>query len=230
MFVMVAGLPRTGTTVVASFLNSIEGATIWGEPHRSKGVSGDMPMRSRYGETHFRPRGNVVDQIESFADMNNLWLYGLKEVEDPHLGVSPMEIASEQGDRLDLVFVMIRNPRKTWTSLDAIGHSRGLGWSVDIFADEYIKFANFSLNNNKTVPVIMSAFLRSPVVYMQGKLGLEIAGGLRLLQYTGGGDPHTTPLGSVIRGSDNRLEYDGEELDEAEELYRRIISEENSGV
>lgn len=230
MFVMVAGLPRSGTTVVASFLNSIEGATIWGEPHRSSGVSGGIPMRTRYGDANFSPRDGVMDQIETFAAEKGLWLYGLKEVTDSTLGVFPMEIASKYDDRIDLVFAMVRNPRKTWASIHAIGHDKGLGWSVDIFADEYIKFANFSLDNNKAVPIVMSRFIKNPRAYMQSKLGFEIVGSSKLLQYTGGGDPATVQPGSIIRNADDRPPYIGPELNAASELYKEVVNMEKFNV
>lgn len=228
MSVMVAGLPRTGTTVVASFLNSIDGATIWGEPHRSQAVS--IPMRTRYGDADFSPIDDVMDQIELFAAEKGLWLYGLKEVMDPTLGVFPMEIASKYEDRIDLVLAMIRDPRKAWMSIYAIGHAKGLGWSAEVFANEYIKFTDLILDNNKAMPVVMSRFIRNPKAYMQSKLGLKIAGDLKLLQYTGGGDPATVQPGSVIRNVDNRTSYIGPELNAASELYKEVVNMEKFNV
>lgn len=230
MFVIITGLPRAGTTIVTSFLNSLEGATVWGEPHRSAGKSKPFTMLSRHAPINFKPDYDIVDQINAYADVHDLWLRGFKEVLDTNLKVFPIDIISRYEDRTDVSLVMFRDPRKTWSSMYAIGHNRGLGISVERFCDMYIELGEFCLEHENSVPVVMSKFISAPVAYMGKKLALEISGAPKLLQYTGGGDPHTIQPGTVIHGADGRPSYIGPELDAASKMYNEIVGMEKSNV
>jgi len=225
MFLMVAGLPRTGTTIVASFLNSLDEAIVWGEPHRSIGRRGSFPVRTRHATFNFQPRASIPDQINIFADGNNLWLRGFKEVLDTNLKLDPIDLIAKYEHEIDLSLVMIRDPRKTWSSMLAIGHNKGLGISINEFSDLYIQYAEFCYSWDNVIPIILSNFTANPTSYLKKKLDFDISGATKLLQYTGGGDPHTIQDGTIVHIADNRVPYVGDELDDASKLYERIVLE-----
>lgn len=232
--VAIIGMPRSGTTVLASFLNSIDGAMIWGEPHRSRGKPHAVKMPSRYGTVILHPEMEILPQLKSYASAYGLWMFGFKEVYDSIMRLDPINLVSSHGNALDWVFVSIRNPRKNWSSMLAIGHANMLGMDVTGFMRAYKRFIDFSRYVNfegaytgvtapKVFPVVMEKFISNPVAYISSLIGYQIEGAPKLLRYTGGGDPHTIRMGTRIRKEDIRPAYLGADLAPLDVLYRQLL-------
>lgn len=215
MSVFVYGMPRSGTTIIASLLNSIEGATVWGEPHRSSHM---IYMGTRYGNVLMDPGHNILDQIESFATHNELWLYGFKEVFDPALGIFLHDLVGRYFEKLDKIIICIRDPRKVWASMAGIGHATELGLRISDFSEAYLRHIDFAFEHPKASGAVLDLILANPIL-LSGVIGVQLHKYDGLRQYTGGGDPHTIQGGAILRSVDARPPYTGHELYNAFERY-----------
>lgn len=221
--VAVIGLPRSGTTITCSFLNSIEKASVWGEPHRSYRKIIPTRFHTRYGDYDLLPMVDVLSQIKSFAEMKNLVMYGFKEVVDPKLGIDPVSLVKDYGARIDRVLMPLRDPRKVYKSMTDIGHAKHM--DPDEFNDRYIWMTEYVLSLPHGGIVDLDKFRLKPAEVMSDALDLSIEqtdSRIKLLQFTGGGDPHTIKH-SRIKRKDYRDSWRGAALNSAHKLYLSML-------
>lgn len=221
--VAVIGTPRSGSTIITSFLNSLDGATIWGEPHGyHMSIRERIPFKTRHGDGVLVPGNDVLSQIEKFATEHNLLIYGFKDLWDATKGICPIEIVTDYGGRLDKVLLSTRHPRKTYASMIALGHPDSI--TAKIFSDKYVEFCEYCLDNEKCTPIFLDSFRESPIRSVGAATGWTIDGALEMKQYTGGGDPHGMQSSSIMP-HDGRGPYTGSELNDATEAYHALIKE-----
>lgn len=219
--IAVIGMPRSGTTIVCSFLNSLDRSSVWGEAHRVTWMQLPRIMPTRYGNGILYPYTEVLGQMKDFAVYHDLLIYGSKDV--PDLYIDPIEIVEGYGDRLDKVFVVFRNPRKVWKSMCSLGHTSGLGIKEADFIAMYNEYMKYCLQTDNAISVVLERFRNSPKGYMSAKLGYPIVGNSTLLRYTGTGSPHTTRDGTTIHKNNEREEDDSPSLNTATRLYSEIL-------
>lgn len=222
--VAVIGMPRSGSTIVTALLNSFNRAAVLGEPHRSFGKPTVTEFTTRHGSLALKPQIEVLGQIEGFAAEHGLNLFGFKEVLDPLNQVFPIELVEDYADRLDYVFVTIRNPRRNYSSLVQLGHARSLKMSPSDFVTDYGMFidAVIDLIHPQIVPVILEKFRVDPLGHIGQVTGWPVSGTYQLKAYAGGGDPHAQVAATVER-HDYRPPYAGAELDEADDYYNEAL-------
>lgn len=220
--VAVIGMPRSGSTIVTSLLNSFNGAAMFGEPHRSYGKPSPTKFATRHGDLVLRPKEDVLTQITRFALERNLDLFGFKEVFDSSMTIDPLNLVESYGDRVDLVFVTIRDPRRNYSSLVQLGHAKSLGLTPEKFVEEYKRFVIELALWKKYVPVILEKFRTGPLEQIRRVTGWEVPGQYKMKQYSGGGDPHAM-VATLVNRNDYRPRYIGPELDEADEYYNRAL-------
>ena len=215
--VAIIGMPRSGTTIVASFINSLDRATIFGEAGKLPKLFNDpRPFDTRYGRLMMLPQENILKQIEGFAIKHDLLIYGTKNVFDPWVDPTSMDYSE-----YDHVYVMFRNPRKVWSSMVALNNASGLGMNVDMFIEKHRDFVDFCLSTEKAKPIILDRFRESPIAYMSQQMGIEINGPVVLEQYTGGGDPNAIKDKEVRRKS-QRVPDENPALDKAASAYMEV--------
>lgn len=216
----IIGMPRSGTTIVASFINSLDRATIWGEAHRIVGKTFRRIMNTRYGTGMLRPNHSVLTQVEQFAVNHNLLIYGTKDVLDS-IVTDPIAIYRSYGTRYDHVFVTFRDPRKTWASIKALGNARGLRMTENEFIWRHNAFVDYCIRMNNATPIILERFRKDPIGYMSTQMGLEISGPVILEQYTGTGDAHAK-YDKEIRPETKRIPDDSPALNKACDAYMEV--------
>jgi hypothetical protein len=216
----VIGMPRSGTTIVTSFINSLDRATMWGEAHRVVSKTFPRIMATRHGTGILMPDMNVLSQVETFADKHNLLIYGTKDVYDS-IVTDPVATYRSYGERYDHVFVTFRDPRKTWASMKAIGHARELGMTEKEFIWKHNSFVNYCVRFRNATPIILERFRKDPIGYMSIQMGIEISGPLIFQQYTGGGDVHAM-YDKSVRSVSSRIPDPSLALDEACAAYMEV--------
>ena len=212
----VIGMPRSGTTIVTSFINSLDRATMWGEAHKIWGGN-DRTLSTRYGDGRLKNGPDVLGQVEAFAIKHDLLIYGTKDVVDA-IVTDPIATYRSYGTRYDHVFVTFRNPRKMWTSIKELGHADGLGMTENDFIWKHNAFVNYCIRFKNATPIILERFRKDPIGYMSTQMGFEITGPVVLEKYTGGGDPHTIK-DTEIRRESNRISDPSPALDKACAAY-----------
>jgi hypothetical protein len=204
MRLAIIGMPRSGTTITCSYVNSLDGASVWGEPHRGQTRFPGVPLRSRYGDISLG-KGEVLAQIEDFARENGLSIYGFKEPLDTYIPVDPIEVASGYGDRLDKILVTVRDPGRNFMSMLALANITEK--QVEEYATHYTRFTDFCFVEKRATPIILERFVKDPRGYMARKLGLPEPEKVSLKTYTGGGDG-TATWSREIFPSDDRKRYE----------------------
>lgn len=222
--IAVIGMPRSGSTIVTSLLNSFNQAAVFGEPHRSYDKPTVTEFPTRYGPLMLEPRVEVLGQIEKFAMRHRLEMFGFKEVLDPLNNVLPIEIVEGYGERLDYIFVTVRDPRRNYSSLVQLGHAKSLDMSPQAFTAEFRRFAEgiLSFHLPPIIPVVLEKLRMDPMGHIRQVTGWEAPGQYTMQQYSGGGDPHAMKATLVMK-TDYRPRYEGNELDEADEYYNAIL-------
>lgn len=116
-FVLVTGLSRSGTTLIASILNSCDNAVILSEPNNCIRVNGWAWM-DKLGTEPKRSRMMAEPDIIPFLDSFNIDLAGVKEVllEKNHEETDGPLLCDYAIDRADLVLVSLRDPIATFAS------------------------------------------------------------------------------------------------------------------
>lgn len=224
--VAIIGMPRSGTTIITSFLNSLDGAIVVGEPHRMAmreapdGFRWPTIIDTRFNQFHIRPEEDVLQQIERFAEFNYLNIYGFKEA---CMGVlDPIRLVLGYGSRIDIVIVTMRDPRKTYNSmflLSPTGHPP----PIYDFSDTFVNLVSATFAYQKFRPVILDHFRADPIRAIELATGWKLGGELNLKKYAGGGDPSAATTKRII-GVDRRAQYGGHELDIADEAYQEILN------
>ena len=217
----IIGMPRSGTTIVASFINSLDRATIWGEAHRVWARTSPIMMDTRYGIGVLRNSGDVLGQVKAFAEKNDLLIYGTKDVLDG-IVTDPIATYRSYGWKYDQVFVVFRNPRKVWASMKSLGNASGLGMTEDRFIQKSNAFVDYCIRTNNATPIILERFREDPIKYMSTKMGLEISGPVILEKYSGTGDRGAMHA-KEIRPITKRMPDDSPALDRAVEAYMEVL-------
>lgn len=221
--VAVIGMPRSGSTIIASFINSIDRATIWGEPHHYQ-AQNNVVFKTRYGNRVLIKDADVLQQIRDFSAKKDLAIYGFKELWNISTNLCPIEVVRHYKDRLQATLVSTRHPRKTYGSLLALGFPKSI--TPEIFSAKYIEFCTFCLENDRCSPVFLDEFRATPMKSVAKATGWEISGELAIKQYTGGGDLLAMGSSKII-SHDQRAGYIGEELDDATDAYHALMQEYN---
>lgn len=235
--IAIVGLPRSGSTIVTSFINSLDDALIVGEPYRMTGAERPPRMRARptichtrYGILNLFPRSDlgIFQQIEYFAQKVGASLYGFKECETP--GYDVIDIIENCGSALDHILVTIRDPLKNLGSIkeltgpsDGPPSVRGLGDgspSNSGFTDRFMKMVDI-VDSGMGNPVILDRFIQDPAAEISRATGWQLVGKHEFKQYAGGGDPMAMTA-KYIKTADRRAPYRGH-IAEAEEAYARLL-------
>ncbi len=160
----------------------------------------------------------MLAQMESFAREHGLVLHGIKEVWDNYRNSNPIQLVKEYESRLDLIIVLFRNPKKQWSSMFHLGHTKHFSFSE--FSDKYTEFYN--LLGGKYVQFIYKEFIKDPENYARLATGLDIPDQVKLEQYSGGGDAIALHE-KKIWTEDTRIPYAGKELDSVMEIYQSLL-------
>lgn len=219
--IAIIGMPRSGSTIVASFFNSLPKAIIMGELHRA-GVS--KAIESRHGSFYADfadPNTSALSQLGAFAEEHGLWLYGIKDVLDNNRGFDPAVLMKEYEEQLDLILVLFRDPRRQWTSIVSLGHKKHIPRTE--FVRRY-REAYDSLGG-KYVPFVYEKFIASPVGYARLVTGWDIPDKVPLQQYSGAGDVYARSS-KAINKRDSRPAASGRQLDGVARLYSSLLKNE----
>ncbi len=201
-FIAIIGLPRSGSTIVCSFFNSLPRST----------VSGELFRVIRAQEEH------RLEQMVISAEKNNLDIGGIKEVWDNNLKFDPIDFVRRYEDKFDLVFVIFRDPRKHWESISALGHKRSI--SIAEFIDKYLEF--YDLLGGKYVPIVLQRFIANPESYVRKLTGWDIPEKVILQKYSGGGDPHAMVSKRIVK-VDHRPDNKSKKLDRLSPVYKSLL-------
>jgi hypothetical protein len=219
MKVAIIGLPRSGTTITCSFVNSLDGASVWGEPHRGQTRFPDIPLKTRYGDVALA-KTEVLAHIEEFAKEHDLSICGFKEPLDTYIPVDPIEIVQGYGSRLDKIMVTIRDPGRNFMSMLVLGHINED--QIEEYAIHYQRFADFCFVEPRAVPIVLERFVKNPVGYMSDKMGIDIPKGHSLKAYTGSGDQRAM-WSREIFPSDDRPRYEHDAISGLYVDYEAIL-------
>jgi hypothetical protein len=167
---LLAGLPRSGTTVVASYISSMPDAFIFIEPHlehlrhHSTSFFRDPKLRwmfrLRYQEREPLPMDTAVRRVHGRYD-----LVGFKETfRGEHYARYDQRLPNEAllerylAAGYDLVAI-VRDPLAVWNSFR--GHFPPDGWAADLdgFVENYERFFRFA---SASPMVVYERFLRDP--------------------------------------------------------------------
>jgi hypothetical protein len=217
-------MPRSGSTIVASFVNSIDNSLIIGEPHRlarrpRPNVFERTPniYYTRYGRLDIRPDSNILDQIDSFAAEHNCTMWGFKECWTPW--TNPIELLSEYWNRMHKVLVTIRHPRANYASIVDLGNEP---WEPKSYNKAYTALIAQCNTSASSEPIILDKFREDPVRTINRALGVGSESAFPLKQFGGGGDTYASTA-KKIHKVDTRALYDGDDIDESIEAYDQLL-------
>lgn len=225
------GMPRSGSTITGSFFNSLDGGFVVGEPHSM--IVADRPFGHDWpayidtdaGLFKLYPKGEVdpLRQIEVFALINGFDIYGFKEV--CTVKTDPSQIVELYGDRLDAVFVLMREPRKVFRSMTKNTPEGSLPTSPLTFYEWYRSIFEFC-DGDYPFPVHIiyyEQFIKNPERHINEVAGWEFEGSVSLRKFPGSGD--LSARGSkVVRAKDIGIPYKGNLLDGMDKLYEEFLS------
>lgn len=215
---VVVGMPGSGTTIIASFINSLERSIIFGEPTRA---GSNVTFKSRYEDYRFKP-GDKLEQIIDFGNRHDLLIRGYKEVWNVrhfHL----IELVEGQRDKLDIVLTVLREPRRNYSSMMAMNHNRGTkGSTKQYIIYMYTSLADKILNDPLYVPIIYDEFIKDPFGTINTKLCWGVVGQMSLGNYVGGG--HNSAMRShEVKPVNSRPPSKEKGLDKMIDAYNQVL-------
>lgn len=193
-------MPRSGSTIIASAVNSLDDDTlIIGEPHRMAASPRPPSMSAtpnlidtRHGLFDLFPTSaidaDVLTQIEVFSKKRGVGKYGFKECLTTE--INPIKLVADYGSRVDFVAVAVRDPRRNYMSvIQSIGHGRG-PYDIAAFTDAYVSLINYTWLQNVST-VILEWFKEDPVKELRRATGWQwIPDKINLCPFPGGGDTY----------------------------------------
>lgn len=183
--VLVIGLPRSGTSIVASYLNSQPNALVVGEPSWPMLAGKDQIVYSRYGDIHLSHKMDIFEQLKNLSDQIGLQLIGMKEAWVP--AVNAISIAQAYYDILDGIIITLREPRRNYLSMYYQFASIG-PVAIAMFERHYKMLHQYGKNNDKVRFVILEQFKKDPFNVLQKAVpAIELEELTELSRYTGGG-------------------------------------------
>lgn len=221
------GMPRSGSTIMSSLVNSLDGALVVGEPHamvraqRPPGMS-SVPtiIDTRYGTFRMFPGLDVLSQLETIATVAStsgngydIQIVGFKECWVPT--VEPIQLLEHYDNRLTHRVVMLRDPEKNYASMMAYQYTIK-GVTPIQFTEQYCELAEYALKPGIGI-MSYELFRSAPLKALNIATGLEVAGALELKQYAGGGDP-------LARGSKEIRSWDHREPTKHDDLSPAIAA------
>jgi hypothetical protein len=223
----IIGMPRSGSTIISSLVNSLPGSFIVGEPHamarapRPKGMETKVTfVDTRYGLFHLKPGEDVLAQIEGFASSNSLTMYGFKECWVPYVEIP--RLIQNYRDRLDITLVTVRQPRLNYGSLEQLSNPNVKPMSAGFFSDQYTELIGMALKPNNVHAIILDWFRVDPIAELRRATGWrDIPDTVPLQMYAGGGDVKAR-VAKKILPVDRRAPYQGW-MEPAEDAYHELL-------
>jgi hypothetical protein len=231
------GMPRSGSTIMSSIFNSVDGGFVVGEPHamvrvqRPPGMS-HIPtiMDTRYGTFQIRPGNDVLSQLVAIAEHVELksdirmLCVGFKECWVPV--VEPIQLVKNylHAGRLSHIIICVRDPRKNYASI--VARQFGVkGMSPEEFTDKYVKLIDYGMTGHSMVKMmIFERFIQDPLGEAMRATGFDISGEPELKMYAGGGD-EAARVAKEVRNYDHREPVDG--VDYAVHMYKEAVEYES---
>jgi len=230
MRVAIIGLPRSGSTIVASVVNSIDGSLIIGEPHRLTSMprprgfeKRPIIFHTRYGRFDAYKGSSILDQIDEFALQHDTTMWGFKECQTFMTDALDL-VVSEYSGRIDKVLDTIRHPLTNYSSLNALGHRP---WEPESYNKAYASLVKYSMTNAIASPVVLELFRKNPVGVIESALGVSAQSAFPLKQYGGGGDTYASTAKKIMKEDTRPLWHDVDDVAESIETYDRLIGELN---
>lgn len=214
--VAIVGMPRSGSTIVASYINSLDGALIVGEPflqvQRPRPTAKAWPtiVPTRYGSLNIPYQASVLDSIDDFAKYKPIQILGFKECMTAAVDV--VDLVQHLLPVLDLVLVVLREPRKNFMSMRQLTPEGHIPLSVEEFNEWYIRLVDLTyLRTSKIQPLNLDFFRINPALELEDATGWDLAGEHAFRQYAGGGDTSARTAKSVAP-VDQRVPYPGDDI------------------
>lgn len=161
----IIGVPRTGTTIVANLLNSLEDGFCFMEPH--------WYMKAAYKED--------IDIIQSWRDWpyNSTHLIGYKETYRLGHALSE-ELIERHTPQMDFFMVIFRDPVKTHSSQHALGWTE---WDHPRFFNAAYRRLDKLIESwpEKAIPIVYEDFVPDPLGYLNARLPFQIEGPLKMM-------------------------------------------------
>lgn len=225
------GMPRSGTTIMSSLVNSLDEALVVGEIHamlRAPRPPGMLTVPTiidtRYGAFQLYPGRDVLLQINEIAihltihEDTPISITGFKECWVPT--VDPIRLLGHYGDRLTHRVVVLRDPARTYASIRE--HSKSVNdMGVIQFTEMFCELVEFGLKPDVGI-MTYELFRSAPLKALNMATGLEVEGAVELKQYAGGGD--IAARGSKeVRTWDHREPFFHDDLSPAIAAYKYAV-------
>lgn len=240
--ILVFGIPRSGTTIICNYINSLQNGYCISEPILGSELNPEMIVWDKIQGTKASNPQEIISHSKTQLENSNFVIGGIKEIWTPlHRSFTKEAFQSEDFD--NILFV-IRNPIDIFASWRATTWSRQLRDDEQGFLsyndpkylihtyEEYLKL--FEQNKSKCKVLIYENFIKSPQRAML-LCGIMIEGESELRRNVyklGDGDARKSR--KVGKTPSKRDLLDDEEIKEIEssEIFKAFqrIQEENSKV
>jgi hypothetical protein len=226
-------MARSGSTIIASFFNSLEGGFIVGEPHSAifseRPFGHDWPIHftNRHGDFILRQPDDtgvdILQQIQDYAADNGADIYGFKDVWTQN--TNPLEIVSSYGERLDYAFLIIREPRAIYQSTLDKYRPGQIAPSPITFYTMYRNTLELCSSEQKSniIPISYELFVKNPIGHVSDITGWEIEGEVELVQFPGVGDVKGRTSKSIDSEYKRKKVYEGPMLSGSDKLYVEFL-------
>lgn len=225
--IAIVGMPRSGSTIVASYINSINSAMIIGEPFlqakrpRPEGKDWPTIVDTRYGTLKIPYGASVMSCIDEFADGRLILISGFKECMTAAVDV--VDLVQKLLPGLDLVLVVLREPRKNFMSMRQLTPEGHIPLSVEEFNEWYIKLVDLTyMRTSKIQPLNLDFFRIDPALELSDATGWDLEGNHTFKQYSGGGDTNARTAQSV-GPVDQRVPYPGDDILPSVDAYEGVF-------
>jgi hypothetical protein len=220
--VAIIGMPRSGSTIVASYINSMPGVFIVGEPFlaanspRPMGKLWPTIADTDYGEPLIihqdRP---VFPTIMEFVNkIGGINMVGFKECWTPW--TDPITIVEDLG--IHTVLVTIREPPKNYMSMYERRPPDTPPFSVRKFNAEYVRFCDFPRSYPVARAVFLDDFRLNPKREIERATGWDLPDHHKFTHFTGGGD-ESARVATKVKKRDTRTPYNGNDIVQSVKTY-----------
>lgn len=221
------GMPRSGSTIMSSLVNSINNAMIVGEPHamarahrpeRLKHVP--TLVETRYGTISISPGyDDILTQLEFYAVQLGVNIVGFKECWVP--SVYPIELVESYKNRLTNKVVMVRDPARNYSSIRSLSRSDA-DMPIDEFVAKFVALVDYGLRDDVGI-MLYELFIANPLKALKVATGWDVVGVPELEMYSGGGDLKARGSKNIDR-YDYREPYQDSRLVPAQLAYRDAVN------
>lgn len=225
--IAIVGMPRSGSTIVASYINSIDDVAIVGEPYlqakRFRPANHDWPtvVSTRYGTLEIPTTRPPLDCIEEFGGDAGLKIVGFKECRTAAVDV--VDLVHELLPRLDLVLVVLREPRKNFMSMRQLTPEGHIPLSVEEFNEWYISLVDLTYLRTSKVQALNLAFFRiDPALELSDATAWDLEGDHVFKSYSGGGDTNAR-VAQAVSPVDQRVPYPGDDIMPSVDAYEGVF-------